>query len=148
MTWMVQDVMRTMDYLTSRPDIDADRIAYMGLSYGAEFAVPLALEKRFRTAVLVGAGLDPSWWGATPEEVAPWNYVSRISVPTLVVNGRHDFMHPYEEAQVPFFEMLGVRDEDKTFVVLDAGHLPPNNDVIRLALRWLDERLGRVGAVP
>ena len=40
--------------------------------------------------------------------------------------------------------MIDVPDEDKEFVVLEAGHLPHNNDVIRHALDWLDERLGPV----
>lgn len=53
-------------------------------------------------------------------------------------------MHPYQESQVPFFRMIDVPDDDKEFVVLPTGHVPPNNEVIAHTLRWLDERLGPV----
>lgn len=142
--WMVQDVMRTMDLVEEDESLSADGNAYLGLSFGAELAVPVALEKRFEAAVLIGAALDPVWRGDVPEEVAPWNFVSRITTPTMVINGRHDFMHPFEESQLPFFEMIDVPEGDKELVVIEAGHLPPNNEVIRHTLRWLDERLGPV----
>jgi len=142
--WMAQDIMRTVDYLVERDDFDPDRIAYMGLSFGAELAVPIALEKRFAATVLVGAALDPAWVGNVPDEAAPWNFVSRITTPSLVINGRHDFMHPFEEGQVPFFEAIDVPDSDKEFIVLPTGHVPANNEVIRETLRWLDERLGPI----
>ncbi len=106
--------------------------------------MPVALEKRFDAAVLIGGALDPAWRGTVPDEAAPWNFVSRITTPTLLINGRHDFMHPYERSQVPFFEMIGVPASEKEFVVLPVGHLPPNNEVIAHTLRWLDGRLGPV----
>ncbi len=65
-------------------------------------------------------------------------------MPTIVINGRYDFMHPYDQGQVPYFKMINVPDGDKEFVVLEAGHLPHNNDVIRHTLDWLDARLGPV----
>lgn len=139
-----QDVMRTVDYVVERDDLDADRLAYLGLSLGAELATPMALEKRFDALVLVGGGLDPAWRGNVPEEVAPWNYASRITTPTLLLNGRQDYMHPYFESQVPYFEAIDVPEEDKRFVVLETGHVPEWNDVIRYTLEWLDERLGPV----
>ncbi|MDX1647335.1 MAG: protein kinase [Longimicrobiales bacterium] len=142
--WMIQDLMRTVDFVEEAPELDTDALAYMGLSYGAELAVPVALEKRFDALVLIGGALDPGWLGSVPEEAAPWNFVSRITTPTLLINGQYDFMHPYEEGQVPFFEAIDVPEEDKEFVVLPTGHLPPNNEVIRHSLRWLDQRLGTV----
>lgn len=143
--WMTQDIMRTLDLLEEDDRFDNGANGYLGLSFGAELAVPVALEKRFETSVLIGAALDPAWRGTVPDEVAPWNHVSRITTPTMVINGLYDFMHPYRESQVPFFQMIDVPDADKEFVVLDAGHLPPNNEVIAHTLRWLDARLGPVG---
>ena len=142
---MVQDIMRTVDFIEEQPDLDADRIAFMGLSFGAELAVPVAVEKRFAATILVGAALDPAWVGRVPEETAPWNFVSRITTPSIVINGEYDFMHPYEESQIPFFDMIDV--EDKELVVLPTGHVPPNNEVIGHALRWLDRTLGPVSIV-
>ena len=76
--------------------------------------------------------------------MAPWNYITRVTTPTMVINGEFDFMHPFEESQVPFFELIAVPGDQKEFVVLPTGHLPANNDVIAHTLRWLDERFGPV----
>ena len=139
-----QDVMRSVDYALERDDLDGSALAYMGVSYGAELAVPVAMEKRFAAAVLVGAALDPAWRGSVPEEAAPWNFASRITTPTILINGRQDVMHPYEEGQIPFFEAIDLPANDKEFFVSDAGHLPPWNEVIRYTFGWLDQRLGPV----
>ncbi|HUF70758.1 MAG TPA: protein kinase [Longimicrobiales bacterium] len=142
--WQTQDLQRTVDYIESRDDLRQDALVYMGLSYGGEIAVPVAIEKRFAALVLVGGALDAAWRATTPPEAAPWNFVSRITTPTLLINGRNDTMHHYETGQVPFFEAIDVPAADKKFVVLDAGHVPPWNEVIRYTLDWLDERLGTV----
>ena len=53
------DLGRTIDYLESRPDVDAGRLGYVGFSFGGSTAVPLlAVEPRIKTAVLLSGG----WW--------------------------------------------------------------------------------------
>lgn len=142
--WMVQDIMRAVDFVEESEELREDAVSFLGLSFGAELVLPVAVEKRFAAAVLVGAALDPAWRGSIPEEVAPWNYITRVTTPTMVINGEFDFMHPFEESQVPFFELIAVPGDQKEFVVLPTGHLPANNDVIAHTLRWLDERFGPV----
>jgi len=141
---LTQDIMRTVDYIAERPDLDADALAYLGISYSAELAVPVALEKRFGALALVGAALDPAWRGVTLEEAAPWNFVYRITTPSILINGMQDAMHPYEEGQLPFFDAIDVPEADKRLILSEAGHLPPFNEIIRHTLDWLDERLGPV----
>ncbi|NNF14094.1 MAG: protein kinase [Gemmatimonadetes bacterium] len=142
--WMVQDIMRAVDFVEESAELREDAVAFLGLSFGAELVLPVAVDKRFDAAVLIGAALDPAWRGVVPEEIAPWNYITRLTTPTMVINGEYDFMHPFEESQVPFFDLIAVPDEEKEFVVLPTGHLPANNDVIAHTLRWLDERFGPV----
>ena len=49
---MVYDSLRALDYLTSRPDVDADRIGTMGLSMGSTMAWWLAaLDERVKVTV-------------------------------------------------------------------------------------------------
>lgn len=51
----VVDLERAVDLLSSRPDVDPDRIAYVGHSYGAQWgAILAATDKRIRAAVLMG----------------------------------------------------------------------------------------------
>jgi dienelactone hydrolase len=142
--WVTQDLHRTVDYVFARSDLRSDALGFLGLSLGAEIAVPVALEKRFQALVLVGGAFDPAWREIVMPENAPWNFASRITTPTMLINGRRDFMHPYETGQVPYFNAFDVPDRDKEFVVLEAGHIPPWNEVIHHALRWYDRYLGEV----
>ena len=53
----MSEVRRSIDYLESRPDIDAGRIAYAGLSWGARMAsIFLTWEPRFNVAALLAGG--------------------------------------------------------------------------------------------
>ncbi len=53
--WRVWDVMRAIDYLQTRPDVDARRIAVMGISGGGMTSLfAAALELRIKAAVVSG----------------------------------------------------------------------------------------------
>lgn len=53
--------MRSIDYLETRDDVDQERIAYYGWSWGGAMApLALSLEPRFQAAVLHVAGLYDS----------------------------------------------------------------------------------------
>jgi tRNA A-37 threonylcarbamoyl transferase component Bud32/predicted esterase len=137
------DIGRTIDYLEARPDIDASRLGYVGVSFGASSALPLvAVEPRFKAVVLLAGGLPPP--GTTPL-VEPLNYASRITSPVLMVNGRYDEIFPVDTNQLPLFELLGAPLADKRHVILESGHgSPPRADVLREVLGWLDKYLGPV----
>jgi dienelactone hydrolase len=89
------DLGRTIDYLESRADVDASRLAYVGVSFGTSSALPLlALEARFKAAVLLSGGL----LNAVPA-IDPVNYAPRITVPVLMVNGRYDYGFPPKQVR-------------------------------------------------
>lgn len=140
----VKDARRTLDYLATREDIDAERLAFHGVSYGATRApFLLAVEPRFRTALLVSTGLSPT--AHLPPELHQIDYLVRITLPVLLVTGRNDLTMPYEEMQRPFFEGLGTPEPDKLHVALDSGHLPPGyTELSRHLVRWTDRWLGPV----
>jgi pimeloyl-ACP methyl ester carboxylesterase len=136
-----RDLGRSIDYLASRADIDSARLAFYGLSTGADAGIILtALESRLQASVLQGTGLRDE---PTPE-IDPRNYAPRVTVPTLMVNGRYDFLMPFETAQQPLFELLGVRPEHKRHVALETGHAVPPADRAGVILPWLDRYLGPV----
>jgi dipeptidyl aminopeptidase/acylaminoacyl peptidase len=141
-----KDLGRSVDYLESRPDIDSAKLAYYGISLGAVAALPcLAVEDRFKTAVLLGGGL-PSGKGAP--ETDPFNFAPRIRVPVLMINGRNDFQFPLIQQQLPLFRLLGSAPEQKRHFVVESGHVPPRNLVVKEALDWLDRYLGPVTGAP
>ena len=139
----IRDLGRTLDYLEEREDIDAERVAYSGISLGSTLApFLLAGETRVRAAVLWAGGFGTPQPGAAPATVS---WVRRTTIPTLMLNGRHDFVFPFESRQKPMFDLLGAPDENKRHVVYDAGHWPlPRNEVIRESVNWLDRYLGPV----
>ena len=67
---------------------------------------------------------------------------SALAFPVLMLNGRHDYAFPVEQSQVPLFRFLGAPEKDKRHVVLDAGHAPPRQAIIKEILDWLDRYLG------
>jgi dienelactone hydrolase len=53
--WRVWDVMRTVDYIATRPELDASRVGCMGISGGGTVTVfATALEPRLRVALVSG----------------------------------------------------------------------------------------------
>jgi dipeptidyl aminopeptidase/acylaminoacyl peptidase len=112
------------------------------VSQGArEASVMLALETRFRTAVLVGGGFSQKRQFPELREIS---FAPRVKTPALMINGRYDFIFPVETSQQPMFRWLGTAEKDKRHLLFDSGHIPPRNDVIRETLNWLDQYLGSV----
>jgi dienelactone hydrolase len=137
-----KDLGRSLDYLETRPDIDRSRLAYVGVSWGTTMApILLAVEGRFRAAVLVAGGLP--FQRALPEADAI-NFIKHVKVPTLVLNGRYDHLFPEGPSQRPFVQLLGTADKDKRFVLYDAGHAVPRREFMRESTDWLDRYLGPV----
>jgi eukaryotic-like serine/threonine-protein kinase len=138
-----QDVSRTIDYLETRSDFDARRVGYYGLSSGGFYGpVFTAVDPRMRGAIYLGTGLIPI---PVRPEMNPVHFAPRSRTPALMINGRHDFIAPYEFSQKPLFELLGAPPDEKRHARLDGGHIPSSRvAIIREVLGWLDQHLGPV----
>jgi dienelactone hydrolase len=137
-----KDLRRSMDYLWTRPDIDHDRLAYYGISWGGEEApIMTTVEDRFKVAVLLSGGCDND---KVLPEVDPMNYAPHVKLPVLMMNGRYDFGIPLDTCQEPFFRVLGTPAKDKRHVLYESGHAPPLMPVFKETLDWLDHYLGPV----
>jgi predicted esterase len=138
-----QDLSRTIDYLETRSDFDTKRIAYYGFSGGAIYGpVFSAVDSRIAASILLGGGLIPM---PLRPEMHPAIFAPRSQTPTLMINGRDDFVMPYEMAQQPLFSMLGAPVDRKRHVRLAGGHIPTNRrEIIREVLDWLDRQFGPV----
>lgn len=137
-----KDIQRAIDYLETRRDVDSHRLAFYGLSLGAVWGpVMTAVEPRFKASVLVAGGLP---FERLPSEIEPLNFAPRVQIPTLMLNGRDDFMFPVNSSQLPLFRLLGVPEPQKRHVLFDSGHVPPMNSVMKESLDWLDRYLGPI----
>jgi len=137
-----KDLRRSVDYLETRADIDHDRLAYYGLSFGGELGpIMIAIEDRFEVAVLAAGGCVTE---KILPEVDPFNYAPHVKIPVLMLNGRFDLRLPVDTCQVPLFRALGIPAQDKQHVLFDSGHTPPLIPWIKETLNWLDHYLGPV----
>lgn len=77
-------------------------------------------------------------------EAYPFNYVTRVKIPTLMLNGRYDMIFPYETSQKPMYDLLGTPEEEKLLKLYDTDHSVPGKELVRETLGWLDKYLGPV----
>ena len=135
-----KDLGRTIDYLETRKDMRADRIAYLGVSWGGSLgSVMPAVEKRIRVVVLNVGGLYAEPALPEADEI---NYAPRVTQPVLMLNGEHDNYFPLETSQKPLYRLLGTPPADKKMIVYPSGHLVPRLEFMKETLAWLDKYLG------
>lgn len=143
------EVSQSIDYLESREDVDATKVGYQGISFGATWApLFLSLEPRLRTGTLLLGGLVARHSTAEgfPPEIQPFNYAPRVKAPVLMMNGRHDPIFPYETAQLPLFRLFGTLAESKRHLTYPAGHSTYGwrDHLDRELHDWLDVQFGPV----
>ena len=138
---LIKDLQRAVDVLRARPNVDAARIAYLGISYGGAMgALFVGVERRLRAAVLVvgDGGLVSHFTG--PEDL---NFMASLSCATrvnwlremvpiepirfiphapptalLLQNGRTDNLVPPADAEA----LHTAVPEPRTIRWYDAGH--------------------------
>jgi dienelactone hydrolase len=140
-----KDAARSLDYLATRPDVDGNKLAYLGVSMGAADGVILStlLQDRLKTAILLDGGY---FLGKPPAGGDQADFAPRMKKPVLMVNGRYDYTFNVENAQDPLFKMLGTPDADKRHVLMDTPHdvTEDREHLKKAVLEWLDTYLGRV----
>jgi eukaryotic-like serine/threonine-protein kinase len=147
-TWvqqLVSDARRALDYVETRPDIDATRMAYYGLSWGGRLGpITMALDPRIKAGVLLMGGLASN---KQAPEVDPFNFAPRVRVPVLMLNGEQDFIFPLQTSQQPLFQGLGTPSADKKHVLYPGGHeifVTQHSQIVQEVVGWLDRYVGRV----
>ena len=137
---MVKDLRRSIDYLETRTDIASGKLVFQGMSWGGWLgSIIPAVEERFAASVLVAGGL-----GVNPArpEANTLNYVTRIRMPTLMLNGKYD--NGIDRRIKPMFDLLGTPAEHKRLILYDTDHIPPVSEFIKETLAWLEKYQGPV----
>ena len=157
---LIVDLRRGVDLLLSRPDVDPERLAYVGGSYGGRMGGLLAgVEHRLKAYVLIsgGGGLvsyetDPERranWAAMSEytrqqwvewmwPIEPIHYVGCASPAALLFqNGTLDTSSTPADA----LRYQEAGSEPKTILWYNAGH-QLNTAAGRDEVEWLSERIG------
>jgi len=134
----MKDIRRCIDYLESREDIDIEKLAYCGFSWGAHMgSFPCSAEERIKAGIFISGCLFN-------REIFGWAH--RVKVPILMINGRYDSTFPLEESQRPLFNALGTPPEHKVHEIYSTDHAITGyvNEMIKVNLEWLDRYLGPV----
>ncbi len=138
----VKDASRALDYVDSRTDLDHAKIAYYGYSWGAVMgAIIPAVDQRIKVNVLALGGME---YSQSLPEVDKINFLSRVKQPTLMLNGHYDFFFPVDSTQMPFYNLLGPKKDQKKRIQYETGHNIPRNELIKETLNWFDLWLGPV----
>lgn len=155
---LIKDLQRAVDVLRGRPNVDANRIGYLGISYGGAMgALFVGVERRLKAAALVvgDGGLVSHSTG--PEDVSlaslpcatraswfeamvpiePIRFVGLASSALLLQNGRLDTLVPPADAEL----LHAAAPTSKTVLWYDAGH-GLNQQAMFDRLDWLHQQLG------
>ncbi len=135
----VADVILAHSLLRSFPEVDPDRTALTGISWGGYLTCIVAgLDHRFKAAVPVyGCGFlqDNSAWlgdfaGMTPPQQEKWHrlwdpsiYVGSARMPVFFVNGTNDFAYPLDSYEKTYDLVEGTRNQRIT-INMPHGHSP------------------------
>jgi len=115
----VKDFRRALDYLETRPEFDATKMAYEGVSWGGGMgSIIPAIEQRIKAVILIGAG----FYYGNPQDYNPINCAPRIVAPVLIQNGKYDFFTSIEKEVEPLLRIFGAPDKDKSLKIYEAGH--------------------------
>jgi dienelactone hydrolase len=157
---LIKDLQRAVDVLRARPNVDDERIAYLGISYGGAMGALFAgIERRIKAAVLVvgDGGLvshftgpeDASFMAGLPcatrvswfQEMAPIEpirFIAQASPTALLLqSGRSDNLVPVADAQA----LHAAASQPKTILWYDAGH-GLNQHAALDRLDWLHREIG------
>ena len=159
------DVMAVTDAVARRPEIDGERMAAMGGSFGGYMTNWIgANTDRFRCLVTHASlfwmsafhgvtDIAPFWelqMGTTPhvdpeafDRFSPHKHIENWKSPTLVIHGERDYRVPIGEALALFEALQGRGVESELLVFPDEGHwiLRPRN--IRVWYRTFLDFIGR-----
>ena len=161
---MLRDDLMALDYLASRPEVDASRIGVMGMSMGATRSWWLmALDERLQTGVAIAC--LTRYQNLIQHEMLKahgiyyfvpglLNHFDTEAVvaliaprPALFLNGGadggspEDGIHAIESAVRPAYRLYGKENAFQSVVYPGQGHVY-TPEMWDKTLRWLDERLG------
>jgi dienelactone hydrolase len=146
-----KDLRRAIDLLAARPEVDAERMAYVGHSFGALFGGILAgVDKRLNTCVLMAGvgrfadvaalnmpqlqGTALEHYGQVMAPIDPLYYIQFAApAPLLFQFGLQD--HSF--ARDKFIEFAAAGSEPKAVKWYNADHYLPDPAARRHRLEWL-----------
>ncbi|MDP6133685.1 MAG: SUMF1/EgtB/PvdO family nonheme iron enzyme [Candidatus Marinimicrobia bacterium] len=131
-----KDLQTTIDYLETQDFVDKNRLHYYGTSWGARIAgIMLSTAPRFKSAILIVGGLRSQ---KRHPEADPINYLPRVKIPILMLNGKYDPIFPYDTSAEPMFKLFGTDIHNKKVISFESGHFVPRHELIKHSVDWFN----------
>lgn len=159
----VVDLRRAVDWLQTRPEVDKEKIGYLGVSMGGILGgVFVGEEPRIKAAVLWAAGgnwgtliattthpfaaafrkngtVDPAKVEAVMSDVDPLTTIGKFAPrPLLFLNGDHDTVVPSACSEA----LYAAAANPKERILLPGGHIPDPTTMMLKSMDWLSQKLG------
>ena len=151
----IKNLRRAVDYAASRPEVEADRMGFVGHSIGALTGGVLSgVERRLKAFVLMAGapsftdvaslnmpflkGPELEHYASVMESIDPVNYVGHASPSALFFQfGRND--EAFSPDRFESFAQAG--SEPKLVLWYDTGHFFPDSGAQKDRLEWLQTQL-------
>jgi hypothetical protein len=133
-----KDFKRVIDYLETKENLVFEKLSYMGYSWGSVTSnILLAIDNRISSASIFVGGLMLQ---KSRKEIESHLYVRRIKIPILHIVGKRDGIFEYEESFLPWNNLIGTPEKDKSIIVLeDVGHGLPKDVMVENHLNFLEK---------
>ena len=130
-----------MDYLSTRNDIDVNKVAYITTANNVEGLIVPGVDHRFKCVILIANSLNYDDKEKYAAEINPTNFLPRFKAPTYMINGKYAESDNFYLTVLPTFNLL---PEPKRIEAVNSSHVPPSAFRVPLINKWLDESLGKV----
>lgn len=146
----LEDVRAGLDYLRSHPEVDADRLAVAGHSFGGSLALLVAESDTMLRAVIDFAGAAGSWESSLPLQARLLAAVGRMRAPVFFIQAENDYSVMPAEALAAEMTRLGKPHRIEIYPAIGSG-AEDGHAFVRLGIAvwesdvfaFLDERMQR-----
>ena len=90
---------------------------------------------KFKSAILIVGGLRSQ---KRHPEADPINYLPRVKIPILMLNGKYDPIFPYDTSAEPMFKLFGTEIKNKKIITFESGHFVPDHEIIKYSMDWFN----------
>ncbi|MBZ0280159.1 MAG: hypothetical protein K8L97_05430 [Anaerolineae bacterium] len=150
----VIELRRGLDVLLAQPNIDAERVMYVGHDFGGMYGSLLAgVDHRAKAYVIIAAASNFNQWmlfgvaedtaglaeyKAHMDEIAPTRFIAQAGAPVLFQMGTEDFYTPQDDVDAFFAAAV----EPKTLKVYKTEHAMALDEIREDRLSFVREQLG------
>jgi alpha/beta superfamily hydrolase len=133
----LEDVLKAVEFMRSQQNVNRERIALLGYSFGGSLVLMAAEKAKAKVVVSISPQVNPS-----ETRLDTLEYARRITCPVLLIHGKSDETVPYSDSE-KIYQVLEKSVEKDIELVDGANHLysGKGKTVVFLASTFLEAYL-------